>query len=1053
MAKSVVAFSLKEFDPNYTRVLIGNAIFRYTDFTDLGTLELIQGDAVFFNSGVKSLGNLTTINGSADFQFSELKDLGKLTTINGNADFRNSQVEDLGKLTTIEGNAEFRDSKIKDLGNLTTIGGDADFRGSQVKDLGKLKTIKGFVSFDNQELADQWKKRSNKDNFKTGGQSLSKTPAPKKERIYGSEKNKPESSKDTKSAEKIEFNEKTLETIKNKVAEHNEKNPKKKVTLASAKAVVRRGMGAYSSTHRPTISGGKPNSRVAWGLARLNAFFYKIINGKSKSGKYSQDDDLINELGYKVAKYVDGGEVANIMRNEIIDILSKNAQYGKQIHSVQEVGLEVIESCIESNTYFGNAIRQANENYIMIPVNYEDKLWGIDKKVGYVYFAKPNENTKIRVEYKYDMQDYPVPILFDSEIMNSEEFYDFNDYEEIKSYKFDSEFLYRGINNDEMLSIIKNGFIKSNASMNIGKQQEETTSFAQHISQASSYAVGFNAWYDEVTFAKPKYILKVKKEGVNYKPTIETDIENEVDVYGEIPIQQIESIYEFRLGECEMGQVEIRVGYDNDFSDGSRSPMFKKVFVRKTDINSIIKSNKVQKYSNGGLIAPNGKPSNLTPEQYKLVRTKAFKDWFGDWENDPENASKIVDENGEPLPVYHGSRSKFDIFDIQKSGESNTTSKVGFWFTSIKIFAENFANSIWYGKSENEVIYSVFLSVKNPKIYESEIISEKQKDKLRLKISDLQNESRSIQKKWVTGDWDYKDRMVLDASIRGSINEENFNDYLNLSNKSKDAINDGILISDINKKIKNIENKLYGLTYNDSYEKFRTDIYKVEGKSSEQANMGGLGMALSDPNGTIKKYVNSLKNKGNDGIIIKKTRFDKSNAGGLNDQYVAFEPNQIKLADGSNTTFDGNNPDIRFMAGGVPKKFKFDIEENEGEERTEISINGVGKVILVMTYPEYEFMDDIGEDGLEELGIEEGEIIGKIEHIEINDKYKGQGYAKLLMNKAIEIAEEKGLMPLYLNASPMGSRGLNIDDLTAFYESFGFQVFLEQGNNNLMILK
>ena len=32
--------------------------------------------------------------------------------------------------------------------------------------------------------------------------------------------------------------------------------------------------------------------------------------------------------------------------------------------------------------------------------------------------------------------------------------------------------------------------------------------------------------------------------------------------------------------------------------------------------------------------------------------------------------------------------------------------------------------------------------------------------------------------------------------------------------------------------------------------------------------------------------------------------------------YVAFEPNQIKLADGTNTTFDGNNPDIRFDDGG-----------------------------------------------------------------------------------------------------------------------------------------
>jgi hypothetical protein len=51
--------------------------------------------------------------------------------------------------------------------------------------------------------------------------------------------------------------------------------------------------------------------------------------------------------------------------------------------------------------------------------------------------------------------------------------------------------------------------------------------------------------------------------------------------------------------------------------------------------------------------APNGKPTNLTERQWLQVRTKAFKEWFGDWENDPENASKVVDENGEPLVVYH----------------------------------------------------------------------------------------------------------------------------------------------------------------------------------------------------------------------------------------------------------------------------------------------------------------------------------------------------------------------------------------------------------------
>jgi hypothetical protein len=65
-------------------------------------------------------------------------------------------------------------------------------------------------------------------------------------------------------------------------------------------------------------------------------------------------------------------------------------------------------------------------------------------------------------------------------------------------------------------------------------------------------------------------------------------------------------------------------------------------------------------------LAPNGKPSNLDEKQYATVRTPQFKDWFGDWENDPENASKFVDENGEPQVVYHGTNVEFDQFDLEQ---------------------------------------------------------------------------------------------------------------------------------------------------------------------------------------------------------------------------------------------------------------------------------------------------------------------------------------------------------------------------------------------------
>ena len=66
--------------------------------------------------------------------------------------------------------------------------------------------------------------------------------------------------------------------------------------------------------------------------------------------------------------------------------------------------------------------------------------------------------------------------------------------------------------------------------------------------------------------------------------------------------------------------------------------------------------------SQGRLLAPNGKPTKLNKRQWLYVRTKAFKEWFGDWINDPENASKVIDNKGEdatfePLVVYHGSEN------------------------------------------------------------------------------------------------------------------------------------------------------------------------------------------------------------------------------------------------------------------------------------------------------------------------------------------------------------------------------------------------------------
>lgn len=87
--------------------------------------------------------------------------------------------------------------------------------------------------------------------------------------------------------------------------------------------------------------------------------------------------------------------------------------------------------------------------------------------------------------------------------------------------------------------------------------------------------------------------------------------------------------------------------------------------------------------SKGRLLAPNDKPSNLPERLYAQVRTKEFKDWFGDWQNDPKNASKVVDENGEPRIVYHGSdQYGFDVFDPSRSDDKRSLFAAGSKFVA-----------------------------------------------------------------------------------------------------------------------------------------------------------------------------------------------------------------------------------------------------------------------------------------------------------------------------------------------------------------------------------
>ena len=136
--------------------------------------------------------------------------------------------------------------------------------------------------------------------MRAGRKSLAQTPAPVEDRVYGSSVNAPNSA--TKSnADKIVLSDGITNTLRAKLEVFLKDNPdqKGKITLADLKAVFRRGAGAYSKSHRPTITGGVPNSRNAWAYARVNKFLQKAGGMKVKKA-YIQDDDLM--------KFEHGGE-------------------------------------------------------------------------------------------------------------------------------------------------------------------------------------------------------------------------------------------------------------------------------------------------------------------------------------------------------------------------------------------------------------------------------------------------------------------------------------------------------------------------------------------------------------------------------------------------------------------------------------------------------------------------------------------------------------------------------------------------------------------------
>lgn len=295
--------------------------------------------------------------------------------------------------------------------------------------------------------------------------------------------------------------------------------------------------------------------------------------------------------------------------------------------------------------------------------------------------------------------------------------------------------------------------------------------------------------------------------------------------------------------------------------------------------------------------APNGNPTNLNERQWVQVRTEAFKEWFGDWENDPENASKAVDENGEPKVLYHGGPYRFFRFDPARLGQSTdaNSAREGFFFTDSQDLADVFAENSLKTLPEDDL----------DSLVEARI-NEMTGDELEDAYIAYRNEDDSYQ--------DYIDETE-------SPSDEDFLKGYNYD--YGEGYEDGMSLDDARRAFlwNAIATKLYGGYFSDI-----EDI--AEELSTVGVNLGNTeavflnlrtpavdeverdyfheGEDIAPMTPTLKE----AKENGRDGAIF--TGITENGQEGPAFQYVVFNPNQIKSAVENSGKFSADNDDIRF---------------------------------------------------------------------------------------------------------------------------------------------
>lgn len=133
-------------------------------------------------------------------------------------------------------------------------------------------------------------------------------------------------------------------------------------------------------------------------------------------------------------------------------------------------------------------------------------------------------------------------------------------------------------------------------------------------------------------------------------------------------------------------------------------------------------------------IRDSGSPVNMKIEN--VTKTQQFKRWFGNWETHPETSSKVVNTDGTPKVVYHGTNADFWTFSLANRGKNGEKLGVGYYFVDNKSSAERYGDRV----------VEAYLDIKKPASAEVMEISRKDWEK----FLDFAIEHRD---EYIEGEW------------------------------------------------------------------------------------------------------------------------------------------------------------------------------------------------------------------------------------------------------------------------------------------------------------